>query len=479
MRSMPSLLVWSAALLSLLAACTSGPRAAPRRPNIVLIFSDDHAAHALSCYGGTLDRTPQLDRLAAQGARFTQAFVSNSLCGPSRACVLTGKYGHRNGFVQNGQTFDGGQWTVARELTEAGYATAAVGKWHLGIDPREAGFQRGVVLPGQGRYVDPVFLVDGARTVVPGYATDAITDQAIAWLQERPRDRPFFLMVGHKAPHREWTPPDRLVDAYRARTFAEPATLFDDHATRLDGARNTEMTVARHLTRTDVKLDPPTDLQGDALTRWYYQRYIQDYLACVQALDENVGRLVDWLDGNGLRDDTVVIYTTDNGFFLGDHGWYDKRWMYEESMRVPLIVRWPGRTRPGSVVDAMTTNVDFAPTFLAAAEAPPPPGLQGRDLTPVLAGAVPADWRRSVYYRYYEFPGTHSVALHWGVRTADHKLIWFPEQQGWELYDLRRDPQELRNVAADPMYAAVRRELEVELARLRAELGDDDQVAVR
>lgn len=465
--------------LLLFCACTQEPqRAHPKTPNILLIVADDHAAHALSCYGSELDRTPNLDRLAAQGARFVNAFVTNALCGPSRACILTGKYGHHNGFVRNGQEFDASQWTVARELQGAGYRTAVIGKWHLGADPRAAGFDHGSVLPDQGRYVDPEFLQDGVRRKLPGYVTDVITDQAIDWLGKRAGAQPFFLMVGHKAPHREWTPPPALAAEYRARRFPEPATLFDDYATRLPGAKSAEMTVARHLTPTDLKQQPPPGLQGRDLVRWQYQRYLQDYLACVRSLDDNVGRLLDWLDSHGLGEDTVVVYTSDNGFFLGDHGWYDKRWMYEESLRVPLLVRWPGLPA-GRVPGAFALNIDLAPTFLDIAGVPVPPGVQGESLGPMLHDRLPIEWRQVMYYRYYEFPGTHSVPQHWGVRSHTHKLIWYPELKAWEMFDVEHDPHELNNVIADPEQQGYRRHLEGELQRLRAALGDDDQVKVR
>jgi len=453
------------------APAPTGQGAKPaRKPNILLIVSDDHAVHALSCYGGKLDRTPGLDRLAAEGMRFDRAFVTNALCGPSRATILTGKYSHVNGFARNEQKFDAAQWTVARALQQAGYATAAVGKWHLEANPVDAGFDRGIVLPGQGRYADPFFLVDGKRTKVDGYASERITDFAIQWLQERPADKPFFLFLGHKAPHREWAPPPHLLAEYRSRTFAEPATLFDDHATRTDAARIATMTVARDLTRTDVKMDVPEGLEGADRVRWHYQRYIQDYLATVRGMDEQVGRLLSWMDEHGLAEDTIVVYTSDNGFFLGDHGFYDKRFMYEESMRVPLLVRWPGMVRQGSVQQAMTLNTDFAATLLEAAGAPAPQDLQGRSLVPLLQGAEPEGWRDAAYYHYYEHLATHNVHEHYGVRTATHKLIRFPHLDAWELYDLAADPEELVNVAADPAHAAVRAQLEQRLAQLRAEL---------
>lgn len=469
---MRTVLLATVLLASVFSSCAAPVPAKPlRRPNIVFIVSDDHAVHALSCYGGKLDRTPGLDRLASEGMRFDRAFVTNALCGPSRATILTGKYSHVNGFARNEQKFDASQWTVARALQQSGYATAAVGKWHLEANPVDAGFDRGIVLPGQGRYVDPFFLVDGKRTRFEGYASERITDFAIQWLQERPADKPFFLFLGHKAPHREWAPPPHLVAEYRSRTFAEPATLFDDHATRSDAARIATMTVARDLTRTDVKMDVPAGLEGADRVRWHYQRYIQDYLATVRGMDEQVGRLLAWMDEHGLAEDTIVVYTSDNGFFLGDHGFYDKRFMYEESMRVPLLVRWPGRVQPGSVQQSMTLNTDFAATLLEAAGVPAPQDLQGSSLVPLLQGAGAEGWRDAAYYHYYEHLATHNVHEHYGVRTANHKLIRFPHLDAWELYDLVADPEELVNVVDDPARAAVRQQLERRLEALRAELG--------
>ncbi len=464
---------------SIVGLCLLGPLAAQeqpahtgRRPNILLVVSDDHAAHAMSCYQSRLDETPCLDRLAKAGMRFDRAFVSNALCGPSRACILTGKYGHSNGFMQNEQVFDGAQWTVSKALQAGGYQTAAIGKWHLGSDP--TGFDYWRILPGQGRYIDPVFVTRDGRKVEKGYVSDLITDAAIEWLGQRDAAKPFFLFVGHKAPHREWTPPPDLAAVYRKRTFPESPTLFDDWATRCSAGPDSEMSVARHLTETDVKGKPPADLQGTALTRWYYQRYLQDYLACAQSMDRNVGRLLDWLDQHGLAADTLVVYTSDNGFFLGDHGMYDKRFMYEESLRVPLLVRWPGVVAAGSMTDAMVGNHDLAPTFLRAAGLEVPASLHGRELGPVLRGKTPADWRQVFYYRYYEHLATHHVPAHFGVRTMTHKLIWFPSLSAFELFDLRSDPHELKNLAGDPAHAALLAELTAELCRQQAQLGDPE-----
>lgn len=448
------------------------PAAGRSRPNILLIVSDDHAAHAVSAYDERLDRTPCLDRLAAEGMRFDRAMVSNSLCGPSRATMLTGKYSHAHGFSRNEQRFDGSQWTLPQALQAAGYQTAVVGKWHLGSDP--TGCDHWCVLPGQGRYVDPAFVTAAGREKQVGYVTDLITDHAIDWLGQRDPARPFFLFVGHKAPHREWTPPPELAAEYRTRTFADPATLFDDWAGRCGAGRDSRMSVARHLTLTDVKQEPPADLAGDELTRWYLQRYLQDYLACAQSMDQNIGRLLDWLRANDLERDTLVVYISDNGFFLGDHGLYDKRFMYEESLRVPLLVRWPGVIAPGSTSEALVGNQDLAPTLLAAAGVAAPDELHGRDLAPLWREGAPPAWRQSFYYRYYEHMVAHGVPAHCGVRTASHKLIWFPTLDAFELFDLQNDPHELHNLAGEPAHADLLAELQAELRRLQQELGDPD-----
>lgn len=471
------------------------------RPNILFIMSDDHAAHALSCYGSRINQTPQLDRIARDGMRFGNCFAVNSICTPSRASILTGQYSHRNG-VPVFNRFDGSQPHVAKHLQAAGYHTAMIGKWHLGGEP--TGFDHWNILPGQGRYHDPQFIDRSGGHTIPGYATDVITDLAIEFLKNRPPDKPFFLMCHHKAPHREWSPDAKHATLYDDRDIPEPPTLRDDYATRSDAARETTMTIARHLTRRDLKLTPPPDLQGrelsqwlnaspsevtlekdgrtqtltgEALLKWKYQRYIKDYLRCVASIDDNVGRLLDYLEQSGLSKNTVVIYTSDQGFFLGDHGWYDKRFMYEESLRMPFLVRWPGVTPPGRVQDAVALNVDFAPTFLDIAGVPMPPEMQGRSLAPLLRGERPADWRTSMYYRYYHDPGHHNTRAHYGVRTETHKLIYFWKKDQWECYDLRKDPLELRNVYSDPAYAETVAHLKTELQRLKAEVRDHDEFA--
>lgn len=448
--------------------------ARPPRPNVVFILSDDHAAAALSCYGSRLARTPHLDRLAAEGVRFDRAFVVNSICTPSRATILTGRHSHGNG-VPVFNRFDPAQATFPQALRAAGYFTGLFGKWHLGSEPQ--GFDRWKVLPGQGDYRDSQFVGPEGRARVPGYVTDAITDLALGFLDERPRDRPFLLLVQHKAPHRPWDPDPRHAAAFADAEFPEPPTLRDDYATRGSAAREADMTIARHLTRRDLKGDPPAGLDGDALLRWKYRRYLQDYLACAASLDENVGRLLDRLDREGLARDTLVVYASDNGFFLGEHGWYDKRFMYEPALRIPLLARWPAVAPAGASTDLMALNLDLAATFADAAGVPPLPGDQGRSLLPLLRGERPADWRRNFYYRYYHDPGDHDVREHYGVRTETHKLIRFPKSGESELYDLVADPDETRNLFDDPRHADLRAAMEDALLRAKEEAGDDDRFA--
>ena len=479
------------------------PAAAPAaRPNILFIMADDHAAHAISAYGSRVNETPNLDRLAREGMLFRNTFVTNSICTPSRASILTGAYSHKNG-VPVFNRFDGSQATVAKLLQAAGYHTGMIGKWHLGSDP--TGFDRWEILPGQGVYVDPVLYTATAEKTYAGrYVTDVITDLGIEFIRDRPKDRPFFLMLHHKAPHRGWTPDERHRRMFEGRTIPEPKTLWDDYATRTDALHENRQRVADDLTRRDLKLVPPpgldakdreawlsvkptevtlavdartTTLTGDALARWKYQRYMQDYLACVQSIDDNVGRLLDFLKESGLERDTIVVYTSDQGFFLGDHGLYDKRFMYEESLRMPLLVRWPATVRPASQAEAIALNVDFAPTFLEAAGVEASAAMQGRSLLPILRGETPRDWRAAMYYRYYHDPGDHNTRAHYGVRTATHKLLYFWKKGQWELFDLRADPAELRNLYGQAGQEAVTADLKATLARLRAELQDDDRFA--
>ncbi len=496
----------AAALGALVATCgapeeRAAAAVAGERPNVLFVMSDDHAAHALSAYGSRVNETPGLDRIAREGTRFANAFVVNSICTPSRATILTGQYSHRNG-VPVFNSLDPARQTVAKLLQAAGYHTGMVGKWHLGSDP--AGFDRWIVLPGQGVYEEPDFLVPGGRLRVEGHVTEVVTDLGIEWLETRPKDRPFFLMLHHKAPHRPWVPDAANRALFAGRTIPEPATLFDDWATRPAALPENRQTIARDLTRRDLKLAPPEGLSarergawlsvapetvdvvradgtletltGEALVHWKYQRYLQDYLACVQGIDDQMARLLAYLDGSGLSGNTLVVYASDNGFFLGDLGLYDKRFMYEPSLRVPLLVRGPG-VRAGAVAEGFALNVDFAPTFLDLAGLPVPADMQGRSLAPLLRGEAPAGWRTSMYYRYDHDPGHHDTRAHVGVRTATRKLVHYWKKDAFELFDLVADPDEQRNLADDPEHAADLAAMRAELARAKAEAGDDDRFA--
>ncbi len=466
---------------------------AAKRPNILFLFTDDHATQAISAYGSTINRTPNLDRLAREGMLFRRCLVTNSICAPSRAVILTGKYSHLNGHRTNRDTFDGSQQTFPKLLRRVGYQTAIVGKWHLKSLP--TGFDHYEVLKGQGSYYNPLLITNGKNITHTGYTTDIVTDHAIQWLDGRDKEKPFLLMCQHKAPHGRWEPALRHLGIYDDVEIPEPATLFDDYSGRGKAARGHKMGIAGHMgdarlmfkyssrftpeqfKQFDGYFRPRNEAflkanpQGSERTRWNYQRYIKNYLACVKAVDENVGRLLDYLDEQGLARDTVVIYSSDQGFYLGEHGWFDKRWMYDESLRTPLIARWPGVTRPGSVNTDIVSNVDFAETFLDMAGADIPGDMQGRSLVPVLKGKTPADWRKTFYYQYYE-SGGHGVPAHYGVATARYKLMHFhePKINEWELYDLKVDPNEMKSVHGNPGYSRITAGLESEITRLREEL---------
>ncbi len=487
-------------LFALIVSCTLPVRAQSARPNIVFIFSDDHANEAISAYGARLNQTPNIDSIAREGVRFDRCLVTNSLCGPSRACILTGKYSHLNGFYNNTNSrFDGTQVTFPKLLRQAGYQTAFVGKWHLVTDP--TGFDYWDILPGQGQYYNPPMIQDGKRVRRMGYVTDIITDLSLDWLKQRDTSKPFLLMCAHKAPHRSWEPGlDKLTDLKEVH-YPEPKTLFDDYSGRGKAEHEQKMRIATIMTEQDLKLTPPGDLtpeqrktwdayyeprneafrnanlKGDDLVRWKYQRYMHDYLACIESIDDSVGKILEYLKANGLDKNTLVVYSSDQGFFLGEHGWFDKRWIFEESLRTPLVARWPGVVKPGSVNKDIVSNLDLAETFLEAAGLPAPVSMQGQSLVPLLKGKTPATWRQSFYYHYYEHPGDHNVARHYGVVTKRYKLVHFyePEFGYWELFDLKTDPQELKSVYGRPEYAKVQKELETELARLRKELKVPDQ----
>jgi N-acetylglucosamine-6-sulfatase len=511
-----SLLGITATLGIIQTAVAADPASAKaKRPNIVFLFSDDHAFQAIGAYGSKVNQTPRLDQLAKQGMIFDRSFCANSICGPSRACILTGKHSHLNGFLRNGDRFDGSQTTLPKLLQQAGYQTAMIGKWHLESDP--TGFDHWEVLPGQGHYYNPVFLQkDGSRKQYEGYCTDLIGDFSIEWLEKRDPDRPFFLMSQHKAPHRNWAPHPRHFGKYKLGTIPEPATLFDDYSGRSSLLKENEMSIRGHFhwghdmkfhgenlypqhflggledgeynrmndeqkKAWDAYYEPENqdflakmkagELSEQEITRWKYQRYMHDYLGCVAAVDENVGRILDYLDERGLSENTIVVYASDQGFYLGEHGWYDKRWMYEESLRMPLIVRWPGVARPDTRSGALVQNIDYAPTILEAAGVAVPTEMQGQSFVPVLkqAGVKPKDWREAIYYAYYENDAVHMVPMHDGVRTERYKAMYFPRTREWNLFDLETDPQELKSVHADPQYATILQYLQSQFRELKTQ----------
>lgn len=480
-------------------------------PNILFIFTDDHALQAISAYGSKINQTPNIDRIAREGILFRNNFCCNSICAPSRAAVLTGKHSHMNGLQSNKDKFDGAQMTFPKLLQSVGYQTALIGKWHLVTDP--TGFDHWEILPGQGNYYNPEFIAADGKQQYSGYVTDITTDLSLDWLSnQRDRNRPFLLMCQHKAPHRIWAPgPDHLT-MYQGMAIPEPPTLFDDYSGRSPLAAQNEMEIGRHMMydydlkvpglgkadvlgrdfpnqeyarmnkeqqgawdaaygpeNEDFKRRLPT-MSPEELVRWKYQRYIKDYLRCVASVDDNVGRLLDYLDESGLAEDTLVVYSSDQGFYLGEHGWYDKRWMYEESMRMPLTIRWPRVVTAGGEVEALTQNIDFAPTLLEVAGIKPPEEIQGASLAPFLRGGEPEKWRDALYYSYCE-AGEHNVPPHEGVRTARHKLIHYYESREWELFDLEEDPQELNSVYHDSRYAAWRSSLTYRLEALKRQYG--------
>ncbi|MCY3772512.1 MAG: sulfatase [Gemmatimonadetes bacterium] len=458
------------------------------RPNILFIMSDDHASHAIGAYGSRINRTPHIDRIAAEGMRFDNCFCTNSICTPSRAAILTGTYNHVNGVTTLDTRLDGRLLNYPKVLREHGYQTAVVGKWHLGHggnhDP--TGFDYWNVLPGQGLYHDPEIIEMGERSKRSGYATDLITDYSLDWLRNRDRDRPFCLMVHHKAPHRPWEPDDRHARMYEDEDIPEPDTFDDDYANRAQAAAAARMRVERDLNAEDLKVPVPENLTPAEEKGWKYQRYIKDYLRCVASIDDNVGRLLDYIDEEEIGENTIVIYTSDQGFFLGDHGWYDKRFMYEESLRMPFLIRYPREVAPGTVNGDMILNVDFPATFLDCAGVDVPSSFQGRSFRPLLQGETPADWQTSMYYRYWMHGAHHNVCAHYGIRTLRYKLIYYYGdplgQEGavgektapeWELFDLEKDPCELNSVYGDPEYEEVVTQLKAELKRLQERVGDE------
>ena len=456
--------------------------AAKKRPNIVFIMADDHAAQAISAYGSKLIKTPNIDRLANEGMKFENCFVTNSICTPSRAVIITGKYSHLNG-VPVFNHIDNSQPLLSKYLQAAGYYTGIIGKWHLGgqnpyrpDDGKPAGFDYWNILPGQGSYFNPLMIEMGQRKTIEGYTTDIITDLSIDFIKHRPPGKPFFLMLHHKAPHRNWRPDEKHRKQYENYEPPIPATFDDDYKGKSDASRNATNHIDTDLKDSDLKMKPPEGLSGAALKKWKFKRYMQDYLACVASVDDNVGRFLDYLDKNALAENTIVIYTSDQGFFLGEHNMFDKRFMYEESLRMPFLIRWPAGIKPALVSNKMILNVDFAPMLLDAAGVRVPADMQGRSFLQLLQSRTPKDWRTSMYYRYYH-PGDHNVAAHYGVRTDRYKLIYFDKLDQWELYDLKNDPIEMHNLYDDPTSAALIKQLKAELYRLKKQLKDNDQFA--
>jgi arylsulfatase A-like enzyme len=458
-----------------------------RRPNLVFIMSDDHASHAISAYGSQINQTPHLDRIAEDGMRFDACFCTNSICTPSRAAVLTGTYNHVNGVTTLDTHMDNTLVTYPQMMQQAGYQTAIFGKWHLGHGPSHdpTGFDEWAVLPDQGLYHDPDFHTPGGRIVVDGYATDIITDLSLGWLEKRDPERPFALMIHHKAPHRPWEPDEAHAAMYENEHIPEPETFWDDYSHRATAAEVAEMRMM-DLNEADLKQPVPPRLSHAEEVSWRYQRYIKDYLRVVASIDDNVGRVLDWLDGEGLADDTIVVYTSDQGFFLGDHGWFDKRFMYEESLSMPLLIRYPVMIEPGSVCSEMVLNVDFAPTFLQLAGIDVPAHMQGASFVSLLEGETPPDWQQAMYYRYWMHQDRdHNVWAHYGVRTHRHKLICYyneplgqpgargpASQPEWELFDLESDPFEMRNIIDEPAYGETVRDLRRLLDELQTACGD-------
>ena len=486
-----------------------------KRPNIIFIMSDDHAYQAISAYGYGLNSTPNIDRIAKEGAIFTRGFVNNSICAPSRAAILTGKHSFINGKVDNIQPFDWNQNNFAKSLQKVGYTTALVGKIHLNGTPQ--GFDYYNVLPGQGVYYNPDFIENGVKKRIHGYVTTITTDIALDWLKnKREKDKPFLLLYHQKAPHRTWMPEPKYFTLYDDKTFTMPDNFFDDYEGR-EAAAEQEMSIAKDMDVVyDLKmLDKEGELQtryrkifenfysrmdsvqqatwdayydpiiknfkqntpkGKDLANWKYQRYMHDYLRTVQSVDDGVGEILDYLDKNSLSKNTIVVYTSDQGFYLGEHGWFDKRFMYEESFRTPILMRYPKEIKAGTVIDKLVQNIDFAPTFLDYANAPKDPEIQGESFRKLVNGET-SEWRDAIYYTYYEFPGEHHVKRHYGVRTDQYKLIHFYyDIDEWELFDLKKDPSEMYNVYNDPNYKDIQTMMHQRLKEMREKYKDSDSL---
>lgn len=500
-------LIWLLLLSGTLKAQTGTLQAPAKQPNIIFIFSDDHAYQAISAYGNKQVQTPNIDRIAREGARFTNCMVTNSICGPSRATLLTGKYSHKNGYPLNEQKFDVTQTLFSRILQQNGYQTAWIGKWHLGNMPQ--GFDHWNILPGQGNYYNPDFINEKGTTRINGYVTNIITDLSLTWLNERDTSKPFMLIVGEKATHREWLPDLPDLGAYDSITFPLPATFHDQYKGRL-AATDQDMTIDKTMRlKEDLKIhvdyneknffnrftpeqqkvfsayyDKITNefdskkLSGDQLVQWKFQRYMKDYLATARSLDRNIGQILHYLDSTGLAANTIVVYASDQGFYMGEHGWFDKRFIYEESLRTPFVIRYPGVVKPGSTIPQFMLNIDWAPTFLDMAGVKAPEEMQGVSYMPLITGNDKG-WRKEVYYHYYEFPQPHHVSPHFGVRTAQYKLVRFYKgTESWELYDLKKDPNELENVYAKKEYKSVITSLKNTLHKLIIQYDDKEALEI-
>ncbi len=481
------------------------------RPNILYIMSDDHAYQAISAYGYGLNKTPNIDRLAEEGAIFYRSCVTNSICAPCRAVLLTGKHSFVNGKVDNVQPFDWDQDNFPKLLQANGYQTAMIGKIHLDGQPQ--GFDFSMVLPGQGNYYNPDFLIEGERKRIEGYCTEIITETALDWLaNKRDKNRPFCMLYHQKAPHRNWKPAPKYLNLYDDVTFEPPANYFDDYENRGRAAKEQEMQIDGHAGwGHDFKMiiDPNGDstgfdrqllrfndqqkadwlaaytpkneamkaanLEGEEVAKWKYNRYIKDYLRCIKSVDDGVGQVLEYLEENGLAENTIVIYTSDQGFYLGEHGWFDKRFMYKESFRTPLLVRYPVEINPGTEINKLVQNLDLAPTFLDYAGIEIPEDMQGVSFRDLVSGKTD-DYRDAVYYTYYEYPSVHMVKRHYGVANERYKLMHFYyDIDEWELYDLETDPDEMNSVYGNPEYADVQQEMHAKLDELREHYGDSDE----
>ena len=520
-----------ASLIFVFVSCTNVQEVENQKtPNILFIMSDDHAYQAISAYSDKLIKTPNIDRIANEGILFTNACVTNSICAPSRATILTGKHTHLNGKIDNRMPFDTTQITFPQLFQNAGYQTAMYGKLHFGNNPK--GVDDFMILPGQGNYINPKFLTSKGDTTITGYVTDIITDLTINWLdKKRDKEKPFMMMYLHKAPHRPWWPSPEKFKEFAKKTFPEPESLFDDYSNRGKAAKSAEMNLLHHMKYGhDSKIRPETikemgsvepyvkpinwngvdgftgtygraneeqksiydptidsintwfkenwpALNDEQKMKWKYQRYMQDYLGCISSVDDNVGRVLDYLDKSGLTENTIVVYTSDQGFYLGEHGWFDKRFIYDESFKTPLMIRWPNEITPGTTSDEMVQNLDFAQTFLEAAQIKVPNDMQGESLIPLLKGNTEEWNREAVYYHYYEYPAVHMVKRHYGIVTKEYKLVHFYyDIDEWELYDRKNDPQEMKNVYNDPTYASTVTKLHKELGELRVKYKDSPEL---